>query len=268
MGPQRVGGPKFRAFFFRLSPPVLLFFSLLGVFFVEFWWCFLKRRGRELCTFGVLGLLCEAPAAPKPPGFYTTAREPTDGPGLHRNHQNSTKRPKREKKNEIGGGDGNKKSEILGVRWRGSAQGGPNQEPQHEPQSTPTKMDWPKLDRPKLDWPKSALTVVCWECCVLVCVCGGGGGGGGGGEEREGFWPAISLKQQIAFACVEVWFCLTFKVREGWQSVDGQVHFHPNAKKNSSKKVQNHFHPKTVSSNDITLNPKNPKTLNPKHLNT
>ena len=27
-------------------------------------------------TFGVLGLSCEAPAAPKPPGFHTTAREP------------------------------------------------------------------------------------------------------------------------------------------------------------------------------------------------
>ena len=35
-----------------------------------------KRRGRQMCTFGVLGLLCEAPASPKPPGFHTTAREP------------------------------------------------------------------------------------------------------------------------------------------------------------------------------------------------
>ena len=29
-----------------------------------------------MCTFGVLGLSFEAPAAPKPPGFHTTAREP------------------------------------------------------------------------------------------------------------------------------------------------------------------------------------------------
>ena len=29
-----------------------------------------------MCTFGVLGLSCKAPAAPKPPGFRTTAREP------------------------------------------------------------------------------------------------------------------------------------------------------------------------------------------------
>ena len=37
----------------------------LSVFFVEFWWC-LKRQCAQMCTFGVLGLLCEAPAAPKP----------------------------------------------------------------------------------------------------------------------------------------------------------------------------------------------------------
>ena len=29
-----------------------------------------------MCTFGVLGLSCEALAAPKPPGFHTTARVP------------------------------------------------------------------------------------------------------------------------------------------------------------------------------------------------
>ena len=28
-----------------------------------------------MCTFGVLGLSCEAPAALKPPGFHTTTRE-------------------------------------------------------------------------------------------------------------------------------------------------------------------------------------------------
>ena len=32
--------------------------------FVEFW-VFLKRRGHQMCTFGVLGLSCEATAAPK-----------------------------------------------------------------------------------------------------------------------------------------------------------------------------------------------------------
>ena len=42
---------------------------------VEFWWC-LKCRGPEMCAFGVLWLSCEAPAAPKPPGFHTTGQEP------------------------------------------------------------------------------------------------------------------------------------------------------------------------------------------------
>ena len=30
-----------------------------------------------MCTFAVLGQSCEAPAAPKPPGFHTTERERT-----------------------------------------------------------------------------------------------------------------------------------------------------------------------------------------------
>ena len=55
--------PKFR-FFFRL-PPHFLSFSLLEVLSLNFWGC-LKRRGLEMCTLGVLGLSCEAPAAPKP----------------------------------------------------------------------------------------------------------------------------------------------------------------------------------------------------------
>ena len=51
-GPRRVVGPKFRAFFFPLLPQ-LSFFS------PSLWWC-LKRRGPEMCTFGVLRLSCEA----------------------------------------------------------------------------------------------------------------------------------------------------------------------------------------------------------------
>ena len=46
--------------------------------FVEFWWC-LKRRGPEMCAFGVLGLSCEAPAAPPDRGF---ARQP-ESPNVH-----------------------------------------------------------------------------------------------------------------------------------------------------------------------------------------
>ena len=69
---RRVGGPKFRVFFFPLPPENSFFSSLFGCLLVEFWWC-LKRQGAQMCTFGVLRLLCEALAAPKPPGFHTRA---------------------------------------------------------------------------------------------------------------------------------------------------------------------------------------------------
>ena len=72
---RRVGGPeggeaqKFRFFFLSGR-------SSRGILVV-----FMKRQNPQMCTFGVLGLSCEAPAAPKPPGLHTTARE----------HQNSMK---------------------------------------------------------------------------------------------------------------------------------------------------------------------------------
>ena len=65
-GPERVGGPKgwgARRFFFPLPPPFRSFCVYLSVF-SEFWWLCLKRRGSQMCTFGALGLSCEAPAAP------------------------------------------------------------------------------------------------------------------------------------------------------------------------------------------------------------
>ena len=69
------------ALFFHFSPPLFSFFplslSLLGPF-VEFWWC-LKRRGAEMCTFGVLGLSCEAPAAPKPRSRIGRSRASSPG---------------------------------------------------------------------------------------------------------------------------------------------------------------------------------------------
>ena len=69
-GPRRVpkGGRLqiWRFFFFPLPPSSSFFISLCG-FFVEFWWCL-------MCTFGVLGLSCETPPDPKPPGFHTTVR--------------------------------------------------------------------------------------------------------------------------------------------------------------------------------------------------
>ena len=51
--------------FFPLPPQFSFFLLSLGRLLVVFWWC-LKRWGRQMCMFGVLGLSCEAPAAPKP----------------------------------------------------------------------------------------------------------------------------------------------------------------------------------------------------------
>ena len=117
VGPRRVGGPKFRAFFFTLPPQNSFLSSLSGGLLVEFWWCFFfKRRGAQMCTFGVLWLSREAPT--KPPGFHTTTREPKRADlrvPAFKHHQNSTKGPPREgEKNENCGGRGKKKSEILG----------------------------------------------------------------------------------------------------------------------------------------------------------
>ena len=63
-GAPKGGGPKISRFF-SLSATVSLFLCLSGCLLVELWWC-LKRRNPQMCTVGVLGLSCEAPAAPKP----------------------------------------------------------------------------------------------------------------------------------------------------------------------------------------------------------
>ena len=132
-GPEGWGAQNFALFFPSPTTNFALFISLC-----VFSWSFggvWKRRGRQMCTFGVLGLLCEAPAAPKPPGFHTTALE------------NSTrKHTVRDKKSEIGGGTLKKKCEILGgpaeggppegVLGRGRAQGG---QTNHKKQQTHSK---------------------------------------------------------------------------------------------------------------------------------
>ena len=61
-GPRTVG-PKFRAFFPLLPPQFSFFLLSLGGLPVEFWWC-LKRRGPQMCTFGVLGLSSASPGGP------------------------------------------------------------------------------------------------------------------------------------------------------------------------------------------------------------
>ena len=67
--PEKVGPEGWAqnfALFFPLPPPISFFLLSLEGLLVEFWWC-LKRRGAQMCAFGVLGLLCEAPTATKPP---------------------------------------------------------------------------------------------------------------------------------------------------------------------------------------------------------
>ena len=66
VGLEGWGAQNFALFFFPLPPQNSFFSSLSEGLLVEFWWC-LKRRGAQICTLGVLGLLCEAPAAPNPP---------------------------------------------------------------------------------------------------------------------------------------------------------------------------------------------------------
>ena len=63
-GPE--GGEPTISRFFSLSRSHFRSFSFSGGLLVEFWWC-LKRRDPQVCTFGVLGLSCEAPDLQKTP---------------------------------------------------------------------------------------------------------------------------------------------------------------------------------------------------------
>ena len=119
-GPRRVGSPEFRVF--SLSRHNFLsFFPLLGVFS---WSGCLMRRGLEMLTFGVLGLSCEASAAPKPLGFHTTTREPKRADLRVPSFKNTTKIPREDpqrvkKRTNFAVGEG-KKERNFG-RSRGSA---------------------------------------------------------------------------------------------------------------------------------------------------
>ena len=73
-------GAQILTLFCPLQPQFSFFLPSLGGLLVEFWWCFFGRPGPQMCTFGILGLSCEAPAAPKPPGLHTTS--PFEAPFL------------------------------------------------------------------------------------------------------------------------------------------------------------------------------------------
>ena len=67
--------------------------------------------GTQMCTFGVLGLSCEAPA------------------GSSKHHQKSTRRhPEREEKNEFCGGRGKKRAKFWGGPGRGRSWEGGSRE--------------------------------------------------------------------------------------------------------------------------------------------
>ena len=56
-------GAQISRFFFAFPATIFFLLSLSWGPFVEFWWC-LKRLGREMCTFGVLGVSCASPGGP------------------------------------------------------------------------------------------------------------------------------------------------------------------------------------------------------------
>ena len=129
--PRRVGGPTFLVFFFLL--PATIFFlpsSLSGCLLVEFWWC-LKRRGPEMCTFGVLGLSCASPGGPVCWGRRGFTRQP-ESPNVNisgfRPSKTPTKfnerTPRERRKNENCGGRREKKERNFGRSGGGWSGGG------------------------------------------------------------------------------------------------------------------------------------------------
>ena len=129
------GEPKISRFVFPLPPPFRSFGVSLGVFSCNFGGV-LKRRGPQMCTFGVLGLSSEAPAAPKPPGIHT-AREPkrtyfrVSAPQTPSKFNEKT--PRETEKERNGGGRGKKRAKFLAVRRREVVQGSPNQQQPQQP---------------------------------------------------------------------------------------------------------------------------------------
>ena len=94
------GAPKWEAqkfaLFFPSPPQFSFFFPLLGVFS---FWLGLKRRALKMCTFGVLGLSCETPAAPRrgwlvaPDGWVQIIRGVLQSDGRSANKGSTQPRP-------------------------------------------------------------------------------------------------------------------------------------------------------------------------------
>ena len=111
--PPSVRPPKI-SLFFSLLPPQFILLSLSWGLPLNF--CGVCNRDPQMCTFGRLR---------GRRGLYTTTRElqtcTFEGPGLHKHHQNSTRRhPERQKKNEMG--EGEEKERIFGRSGGGVVQ--------------------------------------------------------------------------------------------------------------------------------------------------
>ena len=122
-------GPNISRFFSPSPAPIFALSSLSGSLLVEFWW-FFEGRETQMCTFGLLDKRVETPAASGPPGLSPRAQTCTfEGPGLHKNHQNSTRRHTvRERKiTKWWRERGKKRAKFWGVR-RKVVQGSPNQQ--------------------------------------------------------------------------------------------------------------------------------------------
>ena len=82
VGGPKGGGPKISRFFSLSRRKISFFSSLSGGLLVEFWWC-LKRRGAQMCTFGVLGLSCASPGGPVWWGRRGFTRQPENSKRAH-----------------------------------------------------------------------------------------------------------------------------------------------------------------------------------------
>ena len=89
-GPPSAKPPKKSLSFFPSPAPILVLFLSLGVFSWNFG-VVLKRRDPQMCTFGVLGLSCEAPSAglnrsdgPNSVEPISVTKEGLSRPGLNR----------------------------------------------------------------------------------------------------------------------------------------------------------------------------------------
>ena len=96
-GHPSAGPPKISLFFFPFPPPFRSFCVSLGLFLVEFWWCF-EGRNLEMCTFGLLGCRVKPrrPHQTGPPGLaHDSPRTPNvhiSGPRHFKHHKNSTRK--------------------------------------------------------------------------------------------------------------------------------------------------------------------------------